>query len=222
MKYSVIIPTLNEEANLHRQLLYFNKIKADVEIIVSDGGSTDGSLELLKNSNFIVCTGEAGRGVQLNRGAGMAEGEILIFLHADTFLPYNAFEIIDSYFLNKDIKAATFSLKFDVNNLLLNFYTKFTKLNFLFTNFGDSSIVIRKDFFEHLGMFPDFKIMEDVEFLRRVRKYTKIRILPAHVVTSSRRFLKKGIIKTQLLSALYLTQYFLGRPPDKIYEKYYS
>ena len=164
------------------------ELENKVEIIVCDGGSTDKSKEILKSNKVIFYSGEKGRGIQQNQGAKLASGNILIFLHADTFLPENAFEIIDSYFADPGVKLATFSMEFDVNNLLLKFYTKFTKFDSLFTNFGDQVIIIRKQFFEKLGMFPDQKIMEDVELLRKARKITKIHRLPASVITSSRRF----------------------------------
>ena len=220
-RYSIIIPTLNEEPNIHKLLTHLKNFNDDIEIIISDGRSTDDTIKIAESFNVTICNSQTGKGQQLNEGAKLATGKILIFLHADTFLPTNAFEIINDFFQKDEIKIATFKLCFDSENIFMKLYCRFTEFDSMFTTFGDQAIVIKKDFFERLGGFPNFKIFEDVEFFRKVRKHTKIYKLPSEVITSSRRFYKKGIILTQLLNIYFFILYLLKVHPDKIYKKYF-
>jgi rSAM/selenodomain-associated transferase 2 len=220
-KYSIIIPTLNEEKYLPAILGHLINFDEDIEIIIADGGSTDSTLNIAKRFDVKVCKSEKGKGIQLNNGAGCANGKVLIFLHADTFLPTNAFSLINEYFVVRKINIATFKMKFDKESYFMNIYSWFTKFDSIFTTFGDQTIVIRREFFSELNGFPDLTIFEDVELCRKARKKTKIYKLPAFVITSARRFEKRGILKTQLLNALYTLQYLVGIDPNNIYKKYF-
>ncbi len=221
-KYSIIIPVLNEEENLPKLFKHLKNFKENFEIILVDGGSNDNSIEIIKGQDVKYFKSEKGRGRQLNLGAENASGEILIFLHADTFLPSNTFTLLSNEFNSSDAQVATFSLKFDVDCKILKFYEKFSRVDSIFTCFGDQVIIVQKEFFNKIGKFPNYSIMEDVDFLRRARRSTKIKKLNASVITSSRRFLKKGKIKTQLLNGWYILQYLIGVDPDRIYTKYFS
>ena len=220
-KFSIIIPTLNEEENLSELLFHLNSYNEEIGIIISNGGSTDKTLEIAQSFNVKICNSEKGKGQQLNEGTKNAEGNILIYLHADTFLPENAFTLIKELFQKEEVKIATFKLSFDSNNFWMKLYCYFTKYDSMFTTFGDQAIVVKKDFLETIGGFPNIKIFEDVEFFRKVRKHTKVYKLPASVITSGRRFYKKGIILTQLLNAYFFILYLLKASPDKIYKKYF-
>jgi len=147
-KYSIIIPTLNEETNIHKLLTHLKSFNENIEIIISDGGSTDGTIKIAESFKVPICSSQTGKGQQLNEGAKYASGKILIFLHADTFFPTNAFEIINDFFQKDDIKIATFKLCFDSNNIFMKLYCLFTEFDSMFTTFGDQAIVIKKDFFE--------------------------------------------------------------------------
>lgn len=219
--YSIIIPTLNEEENIGKVLQHLNLFNEDIEIIIADGGSTDNTINIAESFNIKICKSPPGKGIQLNEGTKYANGKILIYLHADTFLPQNAFNLIKDYFTKDEVKIATFALNFDSNKLLMKLYSRFTKFDSMFTTFGDQAIVVKKDFLKSAGGFPQIKIFEDVEFFRVVRRKTKIYKLPAVVVTSSRRFYKKGIISTQLLNIYFFILYLLKVHPDKIYKKYF-
>jgi len=198
------------------------KTNENLEIVIADGGSLDNTLIIAENSGAVICKSECGRGLQLAAGAKLANGKVLIFLHADTLLPANAFELIDEYFSRKNIKIATFRMKFDYDHPLLNLYSWFTRFDSIFTNFGDQVIVVLKSFYDELGGFRKIKIFDDVDFLRKARKKTKVYKLPANVVTSARRFLNKGIIKTQILNSYYILEYLLGTDEEKIYKKYFG
>ncbi len=221
-KYSIIIPSLNEEKFLSAVLKNIKKFTEEIEIILSDGGSTDNTIKIAEKLGVKVCSGKKGKGVQMNRAAESSNGEVLIFLHADTFLPDDAFYLINKFFFSQKIDIATFKMKFDSENILMKIYSWFTKFDSIFTTFGDQVIVVRRSFFNELGRFPNLLIFEDVEFFRKARKSKKIYKLPSFVTTSARRFKKKGILKTQLLNGLYILGYLVGINPDKIYHKYFK
>ena len=132
-KYSVIIPTLNEEEYLPPVLEHLKKIDEDLEIIIADGGSKDNTVKIAERFNVKVCKSEKGKGFQLNNGAGCAKGAVLIFLHADTFLPANAFNLINKYMLVRKIDIAAFKMKFDKESFLMDMYSWFTKFDSVFT-----------------------------------------------------------------------------------------
>jgi rSAM/selenodomain-associated transferase 2 len=220
--FSIIIPTLNEEKCLSRVLKHLSKFNDDIEIIISDGKSIDETIKTAEDNNAKVFCGNRGKGVQLNRGAAGSSGEVLILLHADTFLPDNAISLIKEYMFIEGADAVTFKMKFDSENYLMKIYSWFTKFDSIFTTFGDQVIVIRRSFFDELGGFPELPIFEDVELLRKIRKLKRIKKLPSYVITSARRFEKGGIIKTQILNFLYILQYLGGASPDKIYNKYFN
>ncbi len=220
-KYSVIIPTLNEEKYLPPVLEHLKKFDEDLEIIIADGGSEDTTVKIAERFNVKVCRSEKGKGIQLNNGAGCAKGAVLIFLHADTFLPLNAFSLINEYFLVRKVDIAAFKMKFDKESFLMDIYSWFTKFDSIFTTFGDQVIVIQRGFFNELNGFPKLTIFEDVELLRKARKKTKVYKLPSYVTTSARRFEMRGTLKTQLLNGLYILQYLIGIDPNNIYKKYF-
>jgi len=93
-KYSIIIPSLNEEVFISSVLVHLQKFAEDLEIIISDGSSTDNTAKIAESLGAKVCCGKKGKGMQMNRAAKISSGEVLIFLHADTFLPDNAFNLI--------------------------------------------------------------------------------------------------------------------------------
>ena len=220
-KYSVIIPTLNEENYLPTVLEHLKNIDEEIEIIIADGGSVDSTVKIAERFDVKVCRSEKGKGIQLNNGAVCATGAVLIFLHADTFLPANAFSLINEYLLVRKVDIAAFKMKFDKESFLMDIYSWFTKFDSIFTTFGDQVIVIRRDFFNELNGFPNLTIFEDLELCRKARSKSKIYKLPAFVTTSARRFETIGTIKNQLLNALYILKYLVGIDPDNIYKKYF-
>ena len=218
--FSIIIPTLNEHAWVKKTILHTRSLNSTVEIIVADGGSSDGTVKIARNLGAKLIESDCGRGNQCNCGASLASGRILIFLHADTLLPANAFNLLSQYFQDERIQIGTFRLAFDQPNPLLRAYCFFTRFDSIFTRFGDQCIVVRKSFFETLGRFPNWPLFEDVHLLRNARKCTKVVSFPATVETSARRFLKVGIVKTQLINGWLILQYLLGVSPTKLVMQY--
>ncbi len=222
MKYSVIIIAYNEEDNIRECLKSVKNASQifDVEILVSDGGSTDNTLLYAKEFSVIFAKSNRGRGIQCNEGAKMATGDILLFLHADSTLPVETFKILTDEFKNENKKIGTFRLGFPENKKILKFYTFFSRFDSIFTTFGDQCIVIRKDFFYSIGTFPDWVLFEDVHLLREARKITKINSFPAIVQTSARRFTQNGLIRQQLRNFFYIIWYLLGATHKELEKKY--
>ncbi len=167
-------------------------------------------MNISKDYNVKIINSAKGRGVQLNNGAKTATGEFLIFLHADTFLPDNAFDLIEEFFSKSENKICRFLLGFDFNHKLLDLYSKFSTYNTQFTRYGDSAIIIRRTFFDELAGYKNYEAFEDVEFLKRASKLSHIKVLDASVISSSRRFIQNGIIKKQLFNFLLFIGYLLN------------
>jgi len=219
-KYSVIIPTLNEEKHIASCIFNINRCLPNAEIIVSDGGSKDKTLKIATDNGALILSSLKSRGNQLNVGAERAMGEFLIFLHADTVLPEKSDLLIDKTFTDEKVQVATFKMNFDIDNWILNFYSWFTKFDSIFTRFGDCGIVVRKNYFERGNLFPEWKLFEDVHFLRTARKEVDVFTIPGFVTTSARRFLQNGFVKTQIRNFVYIIQYLMNKKPEYLYSKY--
>ncbi len=221
-KYSFIILTLNEEAFIAKCIDSICNIIPDAEIIIADGGSTDSTVDICKSYKAKVVSSSKGRGTQLNEGAKAASGEILIFLHADTFLPDNALNLINEFFISTENKICRFLLGFDFNHKWLDLYTSFSKYDTLFTRFGDSAIIVRKELFNELNGFKNTETFEDVDFLTRASNINKVKILNDSVVSSSRRFIQNGVIYQQLLNIFLFIGYLFNikiQTLSKMYNK---
>ncbi len=218
--FSIIIPTFNEEDYILKCIDSIKSNSTEAEIIIADGGSSDKTIEIAKNAGCTITSNPRGRGTQLNDGADYANGEILIFLHADSQLSNNALDIINKYFIEKNNKVGTFRVKFDTNKLshkLIEFTSRFDSV---FTSFGDQGIIVNRNFFYKLNGFPDWSLFEDVKFFQVARKKTSILSIPSHIITSNRRFKENGLLKQKLLNAYLMIQYLFGVSPYKLVKKY--
>lgn len=220
MRYSVILPVLNEEAVLSKCLENIRAVLPDAEVIVADGGSSDNSRQVASKAGVRVVVSVPGRGTQMNTGAAVASGDILVFLHADSHLPLGAGKMMGDFFKVPSAHIGTFRLAFDDKHWLLRCYAWMTRFDSVFTRFGDQCIFIRRLFFDQIGGFPNWPLFEDVHFLRMARKRTKIFSLPAAVQTSARRFLENGIFIQQVRNAGYLFQYLGGVSPQSLAARY--
>lgn len=220
MKITVIIPALNEATNIHRSLESITRQPGEFEIIVVDGCSADGTADVARRHAKVVGSEQRGRAIQMNAGAHYACGEVLVFLHADSCLPRNALSMLRSALADSKIVGGTFTLRFDSTRFLLRLIAFFSCFRFRFFHYGDQGIFVRRAVFEQLGGFKQIPIMEDIDFLRRLRRRGCVTLINQPVTTSARRFLRHGIIRQQLLDILLVALYLLGVSPERLSKLY--
>lgn len=219
---SVIIPVLNE-ANLIQGILQSLQV-ALVEVIVVDGGSHDQTVQLAKAMGVKVIETVAGRARQMNAGAKLATGEILLFLHGDTYLPQRFLPLVQRTLAQPGTVAGAFELSIAGQKLGLRWieWTVKWRSRLLQLPYGDQALFLKAETFHQLGGFAEVPIMEDFEFVRHLQAHGKIAIAPASVVTSGRRWQKLGILRTTVLNQIAVLAYFLGVPLDRISKWYRS
>jgi rSAM/selenodomain-associated transferase 2 len=209
---SIIIPTLNEEKTISQCLETVVNIPG-IEIIVSDGGSTDSTVEIAgQHSDVKVVHSLAGRSIQMNNGATCARGEILLFLHADCILPredvLKVRQIFDSgKFVGGAFQIRLLSDKFTYRwlEMGINFRSKAFKLPY-----GDQGLFVKRSIFERLGGFREMPICEDLDFVYRLRrKYGEIAILNGRISSSVRTWKNRGIFRTSFRNQLLLYSYMI-------------
>lgn len=214
-KISLILPVLNEANSIQAVLQSISR--PQVEVIVVDGGSQDQTIALAQAAGVTVISAAPGRASQMNAGAAIAIGQILLFLHADTRLPDN-FEALVVQTLASGAIAGAFELRIDDETPGLRWveWGVRWRSRWLQMPYGDQAIFLKAETFRTLGGFPDLPIMEDFEFVRRLQKLGGVAIAPAAVLTSGRRWQKLGLIKTTLLNQLIVTAYLFKVSPDRL------
>jgi rSAM/selenodomain-associated transferase 2 len=186
---SIIIPALNEACCIGATLDAISQLSGRVEMIVVDGGSDDDTGEISSARGAKVITSGRGRGMQMHRGACVAQGSVLWFLHADTIVPPDAVERISEALHDPQVEAGNFNVRFNGRGSAARFMTwLYPQLRRLGLCYGDSAIFVRREAYEQIGGFKSFPIFEDLDLLRELRKLGGIVHVPATVVTSSRRF----------------------------------
>lgn len=224
MAISIIIPTLNEEDNIRKLLDNLKNLKGDFEVIFSDGGSLDKTLDIIKDfGNYKIINSDRGRAKQLNNGAKESNNDILFFLHADSVIEENALIKIEDFIKNGN-KVGCLKIKFDSKKILMNIFAVLSNLRVKYRNiaFGDQGIFIEKKFFEDIGMFEDIPLMEDYKLSIKLKNICRIKYIDSYIISSSRRFEKNGIIKTALLMQKLQYMFRKGISIDKIANIYNS
>ncbi|MET6991345.1 TIGR04283 family arsenosugar biosynthesis glycosyltransferase [Sediminicola arcticus] len=223
LKISIIIPVLNEAKHIG-SLLKFLTTECNTshvqEIIIVDGGSTDNTTTIAKEFDTILIYSEKGRAKQMNKGAKLATGSILYFLHADTYPPKN----FDAHIMNTVVSgnpAGCFRLRFDSNNLLLKASGWFSRINLKICRGGDQSLFVTKELWDiSKGFNEAFIIYEDNEFIGRLYKLGNFKVLPQTVITSARKYNKNGTIKLQYHFGVIHLIKLLGASPERLYRYY--
>jgi rSAM/selenodomain-associated transferase 2 len=212
VKVSVVIPALNEAENIEACLASVATQQGPFEIIVADGGSTDGTAEIAGRYASVVSS-KRGRAVQMNTGAHRARGDALLFLHADSTLHPDALTGLRRALENPRTVGGTFTLRFDSDRALLNLYALFTRFKPRYFHYGDQGIFVRRSVFERLEGFKEMPLMEDVDVLGRLRKSGRVALINLPVTTSARRFLQHGLLRQQLLNFILVVLFMLGVNP---------
>jgi rSAM/selenodomain-associated transferase 2 len=221
---SVIIPTLNEEKTLGRCIASLRKEESAYEIIVADGGSRDRTREVAERYPGVrFVQTEEGRGNQMNIGASHARGEVLIFLHADTILERGWDREITVALRDDDATGGAFT--FAIDNPLRKYRIVEAWVSMRCRAFrlpyGDQAIFVRRSVFEKLAGYNNMPLMEDVDLVTRMKKLGRFSILEKRAVTSGRRWVSKGLIKTAAINQLTMLLYRLGVNPERLARFYY-
>ena len=220
---SVIIPVLNEETTIENTLQHVKVLDGDKEIIVVDGGSEDKTCQLANNVADRVVTTSSGRGHQMNIGSALDEGEVLFFLHSDSWLEAEALEAIERVMRDSEVIGGCLSLQIDDDSLPLRFISWSSNLRakYLKIMFGDQGIFVRRSVFEEVGGYPEIELMEDWEFSQQLAKQKgKLKVLPQKIYTSARRWEQDGVWSTIWLMHKIKLLYMLGVEPKKLREIY--
>ncbi|MBD1821326.1 TIGR04283 family arsenosugar biosynthesis glycosyltransferase [Cyanobacteria bacterium FACHB-DQ100] len=217
MKISIVIPVLNE-ANALPKILSIQA--TDLEIIVVDGGSQDETVEIAKSYGVKVLHSIPGRAAQMNAGAAIATGGILLFLHADTRLPPGFDRMIHQALSNSIAGAFQLTIDATLPGLCWVQWGVNLRSRYLQFPYGDQAIFLHRKTFDAIGGFPDLPIMEDFEFVRRLRQRGRIAIVPHAVLTSGRRWQKMGVFRTTIVNQIVILAYLLGVAPERIQRWY--
>jgi rSAM/selenodomain-associated transferase 2 len=221
---SVIIPALNEVENIARTILAAqrNYTREEVEVIVADGGSTDGTAETVPPYAHLV-RAPRGRAVQMNRGARASSGKILVFCHADTQLPPGWREAVIEALSRPTVSGGSFQTLIlpDKGILRIRNYLTFPANWKLM--FGDQAQFMSRATYDQVGGFPEIPLMEDVEMSRALHRAGRLVRIPLRVITSSRRFLEHGPVRQWLSNTWRMTRYlYLGATPEQLARTYRS
>lgn len=217
MTLSVIIPALNEAENIGAVVEAARRANP-YEVIVVDGGSTDSTAELASRAGAIVLSSAPGRGRQQRLGAEHAQGEALIFLHADTRLPENYPQIVADTLSRPEAAAGAFRYQLDEPGARYRWAERLVawRCRLFQLPYGDQAIFVRAAALKQVNGFPDLPIMEDYELIRRLRKLGRIEVASAAATTSARRLRKLGALNAALTNVGCLAAYKLGVSAETI------
>jgi rSAM/selenodomain-associated transferase 2 len=225
MRISIIIPVLNEAALIVQTLSALQPLReAGHELIVVDGGSSDDTIALSEPLADQIIRSSRGRSRQMNAGAKIARGEILLFLHSDSLLPKGADQLIIREMGKRgknwgrfDVRLSGGHFLFRIVELLMNLRSRITCIAT-----GDQAIFVKKKLFETVGGFPNIDLMEDIALSRLLKRYSPPLCLWQKVFSSSRRWERNGILRTVLLMWFLRLVYFYKADPSQLARFYES
>lgn len=216
---AILIPALDEEDNLRRNLPA--ALAAADEVVVSDGGSRDATVRLARELGARVVTGPPGRGGQLNRAAAAASADVLLFLHADTVLAPGAVAAVREA-VAAGAPGGGFLVRFDSERPIFRLGERLVDLRTRLTRapLGDQGQFVTRGAFRELGGFRDWPVLEDLDFVRRLRRRGRIALLPLRATTSARRYEAGGVLRTVARNWLIWALYGLGVSPHRLAKLY--
>jgi len=222
-RLSIVVPALNEEARIGASLHALAPLRRrGAEVIVVDGGSSDGTVAAAQPLADRVLRSPRGRARQMNAGAAQARADTLLFLHADTRLPDDALHAIETALVDPRTHWGRFDVHIEGRPALLKAVAWLMNLRSRWSGIatGDQAIFVRRSAFQWVGGFPDQALMEDVELSRRLRRWSPPACLRKKVVTSGRRWERDGVWRTVALMWRLRWKYWRGAPPERLAELY--
>ncbi len=221
MRISVIIPALNEASTISSFLQHTTTIRGIHEVIVVDGGSTDGTPDIARKYARVI-EGPRGRALQMNAGATEADGDVFLFLHADTILPLNAAQAIQQSLFDGSVVGGRFRVRLDNTGWRYRMVSwSINMRDSLIRGFtGDQAIFVRRDIFNNMGGYPPLALMEDLAFGRCMYQEGKVVRLPDYVITSARRWESGGVLRTVFLMWRLRLLYFMKFPSSLLMRWY--
>lgn len=220
---SVIIPALNEEGCVAAAVRSARAAGAD-QVIVVDGGSGDGTVAAASGLADAVLTVAPGRALQMNAGAAAADGDVLLFLHADTVMPAGSIELVKSACREQGLAGGACTVELGVSHgapagrhAILRLIGRMINVRArLFRSYtGDQGMFVRRDIFDAVGRYPEIPLMEDVVLSRAVARRGKTALVPARLMTSARRWEARGPARTILLMWGLRLAHRLGMSPAR-------
>lgn len=222
MKLSIIMPMLNEAGSLPRTLAQLPPCDSQCEVLLVDGGSTDGSVALARRAGFRVLKTTPGRARQMNAGAAAATGDILLFLHADTLLPPRAITAIRAALVDGRHQWGRFDIRLTGRHPMLKLVARLMNLRSRLTGIatGDQAIFVTRAAFIRIGGFPEQPLMEDIELSRRLKPLSPPACLRQRASTSGRRWESRGLWRTIWLMWRLRFAYWRGTPAEQLAKAY--
>lgn len=221
---SIIIPVFNESAQLKNKLPHLQWLRAQGhEILVADGGSKDDSLELARQYADQVLTSASGRARQMNAAARIAKGDILLFLHVDTVLSEECIASLKDIMSTQGLCWGRFDVSLSGRHILLRIIGKMMNLRSAMTGIatGDQAIFVSSKLFQQCGGYAAIPLMEDIDLCRRLKSVQGPVRIREKVITSSRRWEQKGILRTVFLMWKLRLAYWWGTDPAILARQYY-
>lgn len=220
-RVSIIVPVLNEAGRVTELIERFTRFFSECELVIVDGGSTDGTADLVRPPAKLVRTAP-GRGHQLNAGAATASGDVLWFVHADTQPDPAAVTELQRALTDPRVVGGGFGISFDRRSLILRYvaWSSNVRARRLGWIFGDQAMFVRREAFEKLGGFPEWPLMEDMDLSRRLGRLGRLVVLPTSVVASSRRFDDRGTLRLLALMQWLKLAYLAGADPADLARRY--
>lgn len=225
MSLSIIIPVLNEAPNIVTALEALGAYRArGVEVIVVDGGSTDGTVALARPLADFVIASARGRAAQMNAGAGVARGDVLLFLHADTHLPDDADRCVLDALARSGRAWGRFDVTIEGTHPLLRVIAGAMNLRSRLTGIttGDQAMFVTRTAFDAVGGFPQIALMEDITLARSLKRVSRPICMRTRVTTSGRRWERRGVVRTMVMMWRLRLAYFLGADPVDLARRYES
>jgi rSAM/selenodomain-associated transferase 2 len=220
---SIVIPTYNEAENIGKLIGYLFEctVSHNVEIIVSDGGSADDTVEIAKQAGATGMLSPAkGRAAQMNFGASVAKGDILYFIHADTFPPAGFVSDLEAA-VAQGYGLGRYRTRFDSNKLILKANAFFTKFDWFICYGGDQTLFITNNLFKKVNGFKeDMRIMEDYEIVKRARQFARYKIFSKAALVSARKYETNSWLKVQLANKTIVDMYKKGASQQEMVNKY--